>query len=170
MSLGNKRKLAVVSAFMHNPDVYILDEPTSGLDPLMQEIFINYILGIKKQGKTVLLSTHIYHEVEALCDQVSIIKQGRIVSSIDMKEIKIRPQKIYKLEFLTKAGYDEFVSHKLNYQLKEPDKLQVRVIIEDNNINQFIRLLATTPIKFFSEDVYTLEDHFMHFYKKGDRS
>jgi ABC-2 type transport system ATP-binding protein len=60
MSFGNKRKLAIVVAFMHDPDVLILDEPTSGLDPVMQEIFIDYIKEEKKRGKTILLSTHIF--------------------------------------------------------------------------------------------------------------
>ena len=74
MSLGDKRKLAVVSAFMNDPDVLILDEPTSGLDPVMQKVFIDFILEEKKRGKTILLSSHIFSEVDATCDTISIIK------------------------------------------------------------------------------------------------
>ena len=67
MSLGVKRKLAVVTAFMNDPSVLILDEPTSGLDPVMQEVFIDYVKNEKKRGKTILLSSHIFSEVDATC-------------------------------------------------------------------------------------------------------
>ncbi|SHK77175.1 AAA domain-containing protein, putative AbiEii toxin, Type IV TA system [Anaerocolumna jejuensis DSM 15929] len=76
MSLGTKRKLAVVTAFMHDPDILILDEPTSGLDPIMQAIFIEYILEEKKRGKTIFLSSHIFHEVDASCDRIAIIRDA----------------------------------------------------------------------------------------------
>lgn len=66
MSIGEKRKLAVVTAFMDDPDILLLDEPTSGLDPVMQEIFIDFIRDEKKNGKTILLSSHIFSEVEAV--------------------------------------------------------------------------------------------------------
>lgn len=72
-----KRKLAVVTAFMDDPDILLLDEPTSGLDPVMQEIFIDFIREEKKNGKTILLSSHIFNEVEAVCDRIAIIKDGR---------------------------------------------------------------------------------------------
>ena len=71
MSLGDKRKLAVVSAFMNDPDILILDEPTSGLDPVMQKVFIDFILEEKKRGKTILLSSHIFSEVDATCTVIS---------------------------------------------------------------------------------------------------
>lgn len=67
MSIGEKRKLAVVTAFMNDPEILLLDEPTSGLDPVMQEIFIDFIRNEKKNGKTILLSSHIFSEVEAVC-------------------------------------------------------------------------------------------------------
>ncbi|MFL2122271.1 ABC transporter ATP-binding protein [Marinilactibacillus psychrotolerans] len=85
MSLGTKRKLAVVTAFMHNPKVLILDEPTSGLDPIMQERFIQFILNEKAEGKTILLSSHIFSEVDATCDRIAIIKDGVVVSTIEAK-------------------------------------------------------------------------------------
>ena len=80
MSLGVKRKLAVVTAFMSDPDVLILDEPTSGLDPVMQENFIQFIHEEKERGKTILLSSHIFSEIDSTCDRIAIIKDGKIVS------------------------------------------------------------------------------------------
>ncbi len=69
MSLGMKRKLAIVTAFMHDPRILVLDEPTSGLDPIMQETFIEVVLEEKRAGKTILLSSHMFSEVEATCDR-----------------------------------------------------------------------------------------------------
>ena len=73
MSLGVKRKLAVVTAFMHDPEVLILDEPTSGLDPVMQDVFVKYIHEEKARGKTILLSSHIFSEIDSTCDRIAII-------------------------------------------------------------------------------------------------
>jgi ABC-2 type transport system ATP-binding protein len=99
MSLGNKRKLALVTAFMHNPSVLILDEPTSGLDPIMQHEFIDFIQEEKLAGKTILLSSHIFSEVESHCDNVSIIKDGRIISKFHISDIKYRSLRTFKFEF-----------------------------------------------------------------------
>lgn len=80
MSKGMKQKLGIVTAFMHDPDILILDEPTSGLDPLMQSRFIDLVAEEKKRGKTILLSSHIFEEVERTCDRVGIIRQGKLVA------------------------------------------------------------------------------------------
>lgn len=80
-SKGNRQKVALVAAFASDADFYILDEPTSGLDPLMEEIFVQCVQEVKDQGKSVLLSSHILHEVERLCDKVSIIRQGEIIET-----------------------------------------------------------------------------------------
>ena len=82
MSLGVKRKLAIVTAFMHDPDVLILDEPTSGLDPIMQDTFIEFIKQEKEKGKTILLSSHIFNEIDATCDKIAIIKDGYLISTV----------------------------------------------------------------------------------------
>lgn len=85
MSKGTKQKLGIVTAFMHNPDILILDEPTSGLDPLMQNRFIELIDEEKKSGKTILLSSHIFDEVERTCDRIGIIRSGKLVT-VDLVE------------------------------------------------------------------------------------
>ncbi|MCL2755780.1 MAG: ATP-binding cassette domain-containing protein [Firmicutes bacterium] len=93
MSKGMKQKIALVLALMHDPEILILDEPTSGLDPLMQEKFCELLLREKERGKTIMLSSHIFNEVEKTCDRVMIIKQGRIITEVDMKDIdKKRPE------------------------------------------------------------------------------
>ena len=80
-STGNKQKVALIAALVCDVELYIFDEPTLGLDPLMEGVFRKQVKQLKKNGKTVLLSSHILSEVEALCDRVSIIREGEIIES-----------------------------------------------------------------------------------------
>jgi len=109
MALGMKRKLAIVTAFMHDPDILVLDEPTSGLDPIMQDTFIEFIKSEKSRGKTILLSSHIFSEVDATCDKISIIKDGRLVSSFVADDLRHSESKTYKLEFSSKTEFERFI-------------------------------------------------------------
>ncbi|MFZ2174406.1 MAG: ABC transporter ATP-binding protein [Rhodococcus sp. (in: high G+C Gram-positive bacteria)] len=87
-SKGNRQKVALVAAFASDVELYILDEPTSGLDPLMESVFQDCIREVSDAGRTVLLSSHILAEVEALCDRVSIIREGRTVESGSLAELR----------------------------------------------------------------------------------
>jgi ABC-2 type transport system ATP-binding protein len=87
-SKGNRQKVALVAAFSSPVELYLLDEPTSGLDPLMEAAFQECVLEAKRQGATVLLSSHILAEVEALCDRVSIIRAGRTAQSGTLSELR----------------------------------------------------------------------------------
>ena len=87
-SKGNRQKVALIAAFASDADLYILDEPTSGLDPLMEQVFQNYVAEVKEQGKSVLLSSHILQEVERLCDKVAIIRQGKIVETGTLAQLR----------------------------------------------------------------------------------
>jgi ABC-2 type transport system ATP-binding protein len=87
-SKGNRQKVALVAAFSANADLYILDEPTSGLDPLMELVFRDCIAEVKARGASVLLSSHILSEVEQLCDRISIIRQGKIIDSGTLAELR----------------------------------------------------------------------------------
>ncbi len=91
-SKGNRQKVALISALASGADLFVLDEPTSGLDPLMEKVFQDRIGELKKEGKTVLLSSHIMSEVEKLADTVSIIREGRIVESGSMSQIARKAQ------------------------------------------------------------------------------
>jgi ABC-2 type transport system ATP-binding protein len=84
LSLGNKKKVAIVQAILHKPKLLILDEPTNGLDPLIQQKLFNTLLKLKEEGATIFLSSHNLTEVEEFCDRVAIIKEGKIV---DVKNI-----------------------------------------------------------------------------------
>lgn len=165
MALGNKRKLAIVTAFMHDPDILVLDEPTSGLDPVMQNKFIEFILLEKKRGKTILLSSHIFQEVDATCDRIAIIKEGFIVSIFDAKEIQIREEKTYKIEFCYKEDYNNFLKEN-EYKIIETKKdiNQIKLFIKDVDVNDLFNKLSKVKLKYISEIKFTLEDYFLNFY------
>ncbi len=91
-SKGNRQKVALVAAFASEAELFVLDEPSSGLDPLMEKVFQDAIREIKKDGKTVLLSSHILSEVEKLADSVSIIREGKITESGSMAAIAEKAQ------------------------------------------------------------------------------
>jgi len=97
MSKGMKQKLAIIAAFMHDPDILILDEPTSGLDPLMQSIFLDLIKEEKQRGKTILLSSHIFEEVEKICDRAGIIKDGYLIALEDIHSLKAKALDIFEV-------------------------------------------------------------------------
>ena len=89
-SKGNRQKVALVAALASDVDLYIFDEPTSGLDPLMEKVFQNYVAEIKAAGKTIFLSSHILSEVERLCDNVGIIRKGKLVEHGTLEELRLR--------------------------------------------------------------------------------
>ena len=98
MSKGMKQKVALIAAFMHDPKVYILDEPSSGLDPIMQHKFIDLVLREKGRGKTILMSTHIYDEIEKTADIVVIIREGHIAASDKASNLKQRKRSEYVVD------------------------------------------------------------------------
>ena len=171
MSLGIKRKLAVVAAFMNDPDVLILDEPTSGLDPVMQAVFVEYIQKEKKRGKTILLSSHIFSEVDATCDRIAIIKDGRIVSDFVADDLKHASQKNYSVVFQDEMQLSAFLkdaSKREDIKILSSDPMNAAAIIstDDKYINQVIELLSRYSVCGFSHLKETLEDYFMSYYKE----
>ena len=171
MSLGVKRKLAVVAAFMSDPDVLILDEPTSGLDPVMQDVFVDFIKKEKERGKTILLSSHIFSEVDATCDRIAIIKDGRLVSDFNADDLRHSSQKIYEVYFADAATYLTFLANYKNSRLLRviaEDRRSASVLIstEDKYINEVIRILSGFGMRNFSHMKETLEDYFMSYYKE----
>lgn len=102
-SKGNRQKVALIAALSSNVELYILDEPTSGLDPLMERVFQEEVRTLKKQGKTILLSSHILSEAEALCDRVTIIRRGKTVKVYTLVELKKEHENLETL-FLSQYG------------------------------------------------------------------
>ncbi len=165
MSLGVRRKLAVVTAFMHDPDILILDEPTSGLDPVMQEEFIKLVREQKEEGKTIFLSSHIFHEVDAVCDRIAIIKDGSIASEFNADELKEKKDRIYRITFKDEDSWSDFTKKTWNFTSRNKNKKSVRVQLPPKDTGKFISELTDYEIDDFTEIPFTLEDYFMSFYQ-----
>ena len=165
MSLGVRRKLAVVTSFLADPEILILDEPTSGLDPIMQQTFIDFIVSEKKRGKTILLSSHIFHEVDATCDKISIIKDGKIVANFATDEFQKQHSKIYGITFKDQSSYELFKHCGYTFHTQNEKKLYQRIILKESETNRLLDDLSTLHVKDLSEIPFTLEDYFMGFYK-----
>ena len=169
MSLGVKRKLAVVTAFMSDPEVLILDEPTSGLDPVMQENFIEFIHKEKARGKTILLSSHIFSEIDSTCDRIAIIKDGKIVSEFIANDLKHASRKFYSIDFKNENAKNEFLNKSKELSslvLIKDEGLNAYISIEDSDLNSLISMLSKLEVDSFSNRKETLEDYFMKFYKE----
>lgn len=169
MSLGVKRKLAVVTAFMSDPDVLILDEPTSGLDPVMQNTFVEFIREQKHSGKTVLLSSHIFSEIDSTCDRIAIIKDGKIVSEFIADELKHASKKFYDIEFRSEKDSGEFIVEAGNIatlDILKAEGRKIYVSVDDKDINSAISVLSRYGVVGFGNRRESLEDYFMKFYKE----
>lgn len=169
MSLGVKRKLAVVSAFMSDPEVLILDEPTSGLDPVMQERFIEFIHKEKERGKTILLSSHIFSEIDNTCDRIAIIKDGKIVSEFVANDLKHASKKYYTVDFKAEADKKKFLESSVGIEsltMINDKENEIFISIEDEDLNKTINLLSAVDVTKFSNRKESLEDYFMKFYKE----
>lgn len=161
LSHGNKQKLALVQAFMHDPELLILDEPTSGLDPLIQQQFYELILELKERGRTIFFSSHILSEVERVCDRVAILREGKLVALHEISNLKKIRLKTIEVSF--KQELDESV-----FRLDGVRKIQknahiVRLWI-DANINTILRAISEYPIDNISCQDASLEDIFMEYY------
>jgi ABC-2 type transport system ATP-binding protein len=164
-SKGMKQKLGIVAAWMHNPDVLVLDEPTSGLDPLMQERFVEWILEEKIRGKTILMSSHIFEEVERTCDTVVMIKNGRIIQTADVAMLKSAQTKVFLLRTdNTESAAACFVEKGFDASLTESGQLAVQV--HGDQMDPFIKAAAQLTILDMEGKQQTLEDIFMQFYRK----
>lgn len=110
LSRGTKQKVAVVQAFMHEPDLLLLDEPTSGLDPIVQREFEVLVDETRRRGATIVLSSHILAEVERLADRVAVMRGGRLVAVDDVTSLKSRFSRRLDLEFAAEIDPAPFES------------------------------------------------------------
>lgn len=167
MSLGVKRKLAIVIAFMNDPSILILDEPTSGLDPKMQEKFIQLVVNEKNKGKTILLSSHIFSEVDATCDRIGIIKDGKIVSEFKANDLKHARNKLYEVEVQEFEKFKKELNKNSDINILNSSDEEKRLIlsIDESKTNELISLLSKYHVSDFVSRNESLEDYFMKFYR-----
>lgn len=162
-SKGNRQKVALVSAFAIDADLYILDEPTSGLDPLMEQIFKDHVRKLKDQGKTVLLSSHILSEVEQLCDRVGIIRQGTLVETSSMAELHHMTQTRVLIE--TERSLPEALPGVSKRETAEDTASGEVFLVEAGQIGPFITAASAYGIQQLKSTPPTLEELFLSRYE-----
>lgn len=161
MSKGMKQKTAIVAAFMNSRDILILDEPTTGLDPLMREAFVTLIKEEKARGATIIMSNHMFDELEETCDYVGFIKDGHIIDIVDMDNIHNRQYKEYTIRFMSHKDYEEFdVSpYEVLYDVGDKDTYVIK--IKSDEVNQLFVELSKHEVRSIKEVQYTLEQYFL---------
>jgi len=165
-SKGNRQKVALIAALASDADFYILDEPTSGLDPLMEIVFRECILELKKQNKTIFLSSHILSEVEELCDKISIIRNGKIIEIGTMSELRHLKRTNIKVE--TNKSFTGIEKIKGVYDvIKKGNSIEFRV--ENSELVKVISYLDKYEITNLVCSPPSLEELFMTYYEcQGD--
>jgi ABC-2 type transport system ATP-binding protein len=168
MSKGMKQKTAITAALMGDKEVLILDEPTTGLDPLMRDSFIELIREEKEKGRTIFMSSHIFEEIEHICDQVAMIKDGRIVDTIDLWDLRHWKTKTFDICFKELDDYKGFL--KKFHQIKDTDEenLFCRVEMPVSEIQQLFHVLKDLSVASLKEAHITLEQYFRQVYAKGE--
>ena len=160
LSLGNLKKVGIVLALMHEPEIIILDEPTSGLDPIMQNVFHDILLKEKEKGTTILYSSHVLNEVSSICDKVGFIKNGTII-----KEDLIENIKKDNYSYLTISSKDiEKIKKDLKLKIVKETKDEV-TFINNLNSNTIINKLSKYDINRLLIQEISLEDLFINYYK-----
>ena len=150
LSLGNKKKVGIVSAIMTSPKLIIMDEPTSGLDPLIQQAFYDILKEENSRGATVFFSSHVLSEVQKLCDRVAILKEGQLIGIQSIKELEAIPRDFFDLSGI--ANYAETA-----------DKTSVSFMY-NGNITAIIDKLHLLHLDDVLLEEPSLEEIFMHYY------
>lgn len=161
-SKGNRQKVALISAFCSDAELYIFDEPTSGLDPLMEHTFHEEVKGLKRDGKSVLLSSHILSEVEKLADRISIIKDGKIVESGRFSDM----QHITRMKYIIASTDDLSALNNLKYvHDAENHQDSLHILVDNDNVPEFLTELKQYNITHLETEPPKLEDIFLRFYE-----
>ncbi|PCS00940.1 ABC transporter ATP-binding protein [Lactococcus fujiensis] len=166
-SKGNRQKVALIAALASKADLYIFDEPTSGLDPLMEAVFQEEVERLKKEGKAILLSSHILSEVERLCDKIAIIRAGEIVEYGTLEEMRHLTRYEFKVETTTpplglqmvEAVHDLKVNGNKAVFQADSDKIQ-----------DILQALSDYTVVKLDSTPQTLEELFMHHYAQENAS
>lgn len=166
MSKGMKQKVGLIAAFMHDPQIYILDEPSSGLDPLMQQVFVNLIKEERKRGKTILMSSHSFEEVDKTCDRIAMIRDGKIVLVEDIEVVKQHRRKIFSVSVENALEISKMKQLGISVVFENDHYAEVEVL---GDFKPFFELLKQIQVIDLDVKTQRLEDVFLKFYgKEGD--
>ncbi|PNG98895.1 Daunorubicin/doxorubicin resistance ATP-binding protein DrrA [Streptomyces malaysiensis] len=161
-SKGNRQKVALVAAFASEVELLIFDEPTSGLDPLMEEVFRECVAEERDRGRTVLLSSHILSEVEALCRRVSIIRKGRRVESGTLTELRHLTRTSVTAEL---AGEPNGLSGLPGVHNVDIQGRQVKLQVDSDKMDAVLRQLTQVGVRSLISTPPTLEELFLRHYQ-----
>jgi ABC-2 type transport system ATP-binding protein len=164
LSKGNRQKVQLVFAFATRADLLILDEPTSGLDPLMEVVFRETVLEAKERGQTVFLSSHILSEVEALCDRVGILRQGRLVDQGTLSELRHLHAQTVEVTFAERAPTLPSLDG-VHVESAGDNALRFEV---SGSMKPLLRAIADKPVVSLTSREPSLEEIFLHHYDSGD--
>lgn len=168
MSKGMKQKTALVAALMGDRDILVLDEPTTGLDPLMREVFLDLIRAEKDKGKTVFMSSHIFEEIEDVCDRAAMIKDGRIVDIIDVYSLRHEKHKRFIAVFKKPEDIPRFILS-CPFAKCETSGSRCEISFDAQDTGRLITLLKRYALLSLSEEHDTLEEHFKRSLSLGTR-
>ncbi|MDF9866631.1 ABC-2 type transport system ATP-binding protein [Bacilli bacterium PM5-3] len=161
-SKGNRQKVALIAALSSDSDLYIFDEPTSGLDPLMEQVFQKHILKLKAEGKAILLSSHILSEVEKLCDKIAIIKNGTIIESGSLAQMRHLTR--ISLNVVTNKKVSD-LKNLIGLHSVEQDDTILSVQVDLECLDGLLKHLNNYEIISLNSTPPTLEDLFMRYYE-----
>ncbi|HEY7270807.1 MAG TPA: ABC transporter ATP-binding protein, partial [Dehalococcoidia bacterium] len=162
-SKGNKQKLGLVLALMHQPDVLLLDEPTSGLDPLVQEEVEGLLRDQAAAGRTVFFSSHVLSEVEALCDRVGFIRSGRLIAVEDLATLKGRSLHIVEVTFSAPVPANAFNLPGVREVRRDGPLVHLEV---RDNIDAALKAIASYPVLDLRTEQPSLEQVFLAYYQE----
>jgi ABC-2 type transport system ATP-binding protein len=160
-SKGNRQKVALVAAFASDVELYLLDEPTAGLDPLMEIVFQDVVRELRDAGRTVLLSSHILAEVEALCDRVTIIRAGRAAETGTFDELRHLTRTSVVVET---AEPVETLADLPGVHDVSIDRTRARFSVEPGDLNRILRYLVECDVQSLTSSPPTLEELFLRHY------
>ncbi|HET9006127.1 MAG TPA: ABC transporter ATP-binding protein, partial [Actinomycetes bacterium] len=161
-SKGNRQKVALVAALASNVELLLLDEPTAGLDPLMEAAFREVVADERHSGRTVLLSSHILAEVEALCDRVSIIRAGRIVESGTLAELRHLTRTSIQAEL---ASPPDGLAALPGVHDLQVDGTRVRLQVDTAQLDEVLKHLSAAGVRSLTSQPPTLEELFLRHYQ-----
>lgn len=165
LSLGNRKKVGIICAVQHHPELLILDEPTSGLDPLMQREFFSILMEENKEGSTIFFSSHILSEVQAYCRSAAFIKDGSILLSDKVADLEqTGTRKVSVTGSLTKEKLKEISGITFT---EEPVEDGLKFLYK-GDIQKLLTILAGEKIRDITITEPSLEEIFMHYYEAGE--
>jgi len=167
-SSGNKRKVVLIQAFMHRPQLLILDEPTSGLDPINQQEFNRLVAEVRETGSTVFLSSHVLSEVEHTCDRVAIIREGRLVRVGGIAELKDIKRHTVTITFQAAVPPAAFEAIPGVEQVEASDGGRTLRLSASGDLDAVIKAAAGYPVIGVVTHEPSLEDVFLRYYQEPD--